>query len=50
MEFGTGVVKITPAHDLNDYECGRRHNLPIVSIFDKNGRLNDKCGAKELKV
>jgi valyl-tRNA synthetase len=50
MEFGTGVVKITPAHDPNDYECGRRHNLPIVSIFDKDGRLNDKCGFKELEV
>ncbi|KAG2185627.1 hypothetical protein INT44_002420 [Umbelopsis vinacea] len=49
MEFGTGVVKITPAHDQNDYECGRRHGLPIVSIFDKSGRLNEKCGVKELE-
>jgi valyl-tRNA synthetase len=50
MEFGTGVVKITPAHDQNDYECGRRHGLPLVSIFDKNGKLNEKCGVKELEV
>ncbi|KAM3580133.1 hypothetical protein VKS41_007370 [Umbelopsis sp. WA50703] len=48
MEFGTGVVKITPAHDPNDYECGKRHKLPIVSIFDKDGKLNDQCGVKEL--
>ncbi|KAJ2961047.1 hypothetical protein NQZ79_g3616 [Umbelopsis isabellina] len=48
MEFGTGVVKITPAHDPNDYQCGKRHNLPITSIFDKDGRLNDQCGVKEL--
>jgi valyl-tRNA synthetase len=50
MEFGTGVVKITPAHDPNDYECGKRHKLPIVSIFDKDGKLNDQCGVKELVV
>ncbi|OBZ88679.1 Valine--tRNA ligase [Choanephora cucurbitarum] len=48
MEFGTGVVKITPAHDPNDYACGRRHQLPIHSIFDKAGRLNEECGLPEL--
>ena len=35
-EFGTGCVKITPAHDFNDYEVGKRHNLPLLNIFDKN--------------
>ncbi|WP_236166229.1 valine--tRNA ligase [Pseudomonas juntendi] len=34
--FGTGCVKITPAHDFNDYEVGKRHNLPLLNIFDKN--------------
>ncbi|KAI8968241.1 tRNA synthetases class I-domain-containing protein [Mycotypha africana] len=48
MEFGTGAVKITPAHDPNDYACARRHNLPIESIFDKTGRLNENCGIPEL--
>ncbi|KAL7325569.1 hypothetical protein PS15p_208028 [Mucor circinelloides] len=48
MEFGTGVVKITPAHDPNDYACARRHQLPIESIFDKLGKLNSKCGLPEL--
>ncbi|CAO3700745.1 unnamed protein product [Rhizopus stolonifer] len=47
MEFGTGVVKITPAHDPNDYACARRHNLPIESIFDKTGKLNENCGIPE---
>jgi len=44
MEFGTGVVKITPAHDKNDYEVGLRHNLEVVSVIDLNGRLNEKAG------
>ncbi|KAG2203401.1 hypothetical protein INT47_010099 [Mucor saturninus] len=48
MEFGTGVVKITPAHDPNDYACARRHHLPIESIFDKLGKLNSNCGLPEL--
>lgn len=48
MEFGTGVVKITPAHDPNDYACARRHHLPIESIFDKLGKLNENCGLPEL--
>ncbi len=39
-EFGTGCVKITPAHDFNDYELGHRHNLPLINIFDANARLN----------
>lgn len=37
LEFGTGVVKITPAHDPNDYEVGKRHNLPFITIFDDEG-------------
>nr|WP_059392916.1 valine--tRNA ligase [Pseudomonas toyotomiensis] len=38
-EFGTGCVKITPAHDFNDYEVGKRHNLPLINIFDKNAAV-----------
>jgi valyl-tRNA synthetase len=37
--FGTGVVKITPAHDFNDYEVGKRHNLPLINIFDRDARI-----------
>ena len=40
-EFGTGCVKITPAHDFNDYELGKRHNLPLINIFDASAHLND---------
>ncbi|AWO96362.1 putative valine--tRNA ligase-like isoform 3 [Scophthalmus maximus] len=39
MSFGTGAVKITPAHDHNDYEVGERHNLPFINILDENGLL-----------
>ncbi|KAI9311276.1 Aminoacyl-tRNA synthetase [Dichotomocladium elegans] len=49
MEFGTGVVKITPAHDPNDYACARRHGLPVISIFDKLGKLNENAGIPEWK-
>lgn len=38
-EFGTGCVKITPAHDFNDYEVGKRHNLPLINILDKNAAI-----------
>ena len=38
-DFGTGVVKITPAHDFNDYELGKRHSLPLINIFDKNAKI-----------
>ena len=44
MEFGTGAVKITPAHDPNDYDLGLRHNLPIVTVIDDDGRLNENAG------
>jgi valyl-tRNA synthetase len=41
-EKGTGAVKITPAHDFNDFEVGRRHNLPLISVFDEEARLSLK--------
>lgn len=44
MNFGTGAVKITPAHDHNDYECGKRHSLPLVTIIDDNGNMTEACG------
>lgn len=44
MDFGTGVVKVTPAHDTNDYEVGKRHNLEFITIFDEKGILNEHCG------
>jgi len=44
MEFGTGVVKVTPAHDPNDYEVGKRHNLEFITIFDEKGILNEYAG------
>lgn len=43
--FGSGVVKITPAHDLNDYAVGERHKLPLINILNKNGTLNENGGA-----
>lgn len=44
MEFGTGVVKITPAHDPNDFEVGNRHHLPRVNVMDENGAMNELAG------
>lgn len=44
MEFGTGVVKITPAHDPNDFAVGERHNLPQINIMNDDATMNDKCG------
>ena len=43
-EFGTGCVKITPAHDPNDFEVGRRHNLPEINIMNDDATMNEKCG------
>ncbi|XP_026281108.1 valine--tRNA ligase isoform X2 [Frankliniella occidentalis] len=43
-EFGTGAVKITPAHDHNDYEIGKRHNLPFINIIDEDGNITGDCG------
>lgn len=44
MEFGTGVVKITPAHDPNDYEVGLRHNLEIINVMNEDATINEKGG------
>jgi valyl-tRNA synthetase len=42
--FGTGVVKVTPAHDPNDYQCGLRNNLPQISVIGENGHMTDEAG------
>ncbi|MEH2373564.1 valine--tRNA ligase [Nostoc sp.] len=42
--FGTGCVKVTPAHDLNDFDMGKRHNLPLINIMNKDGTLNANAG------
>ena len=44
LGFGTGAVKITPAHDPNDYEVGKRHNLPVIRIMDDRGYINENGG------
>lgn len=46
MDFGTGVVKITPAHDPNDFEVGARHNLPIIDVMTDDGKMNKNAGEK----
>ena len=43
MDFGTGCLKVTPAHDVNDYAIGLRHNLEVLEIIDDHGRLNEKA-------
>jgi valyl-tRNA synthetase len=43
IDQGSGAVKITPAHDFNDYELGLRHNLEVINIFNENAELNDNC-------
>ncbi|GGG43426.1 valine--tRNA ligase [Hymenobacter glacieicola] len=43
IDFGTGALKVTPAHDLNDYELGVKHNLPVIDILHNDGTLNDKA-------
>src|SRR5579871_1087791 len=43
-EFGSGAVKVTPAHDLNDFECGLRHNLPQIIVIGKDGRMTEAAG------
>lgn len=43
-EFGTGLVKITPAHDPNDFEVGNRHDLPRINVMNDDGTMNDKAG------
>ena len=44
MEFGTGCVKITPAHDPNDFEVGLRHNLPVIKVMNDDGTMNEHAG------
>ena len=43
-EFGTGCLKVTPAHDKNDFEIGQRHNLEVIEVIDSKGKLNDRAG------
>lgn len=47
VEFGTGAVKITPAHDPNDFEVGKRHNLPVTNIFNDDATINKNGGSYE---
>mmetsp|Transcript_39234 Transcript_39234/g.57704 ORF Transcript_39234/g.57704 Transcript_39234/m.57704 type:complete len:1096 (+) Transcript_39234:46-3333(+) len=47
MDFGTGAVKITPAHDPNDYECGKRHNLEFITMLTEDGAINHNGGQFE---
>lgn len=44
MAFGTGALKVTPAHDFNDYELGKKHNLKFINILNRDGTLNELCG------
>lgn len=49
MSFGTGAVKITPAHDHNDYEVGRRHHLPFITCIGDDGLITANCGRFSVK-
>ncbi len=44
MEFGTGALKVTPAHDVNDYEIGKRHNLEVIDVINDNGTIAEAAG------
>src|SRR5690606_23009496 len=44
LEFGTGCLKVTPAHDTNDYEIGKRHNLEVIDCFNPDGTISEKSG------
>ena len=46
MEFGTGALKVTPAHDMNDWELGRKHNLEVLAVFDEDGNINENAPEK----
>ncbi len=46
-KFGTGAVKVTPAHDENDYNCGKRHNLQFINILNDDGTINANGGPYE---
>ncbi len=47
LEFGTGAVKMTPAHDPNDFEVGLRHNLEQLNTMNEDGTMNEVCGKYE---
>ncbi len=47
-KFGTGIIKVTPAHDITDFEIAERHNLPSVTIIDEHGRMNERAGLRYL--
>jgi valyl-tRNA synthetase len=49
MNFGTGAVKITPAHDPNDYECGKRHNLQFINLMNDDGTYNHNAGEFQVR-
>ena len=46
MDFGTGALKITPGHDPNDYDLGKKYNLSIINVMNKDGTMNDECGPR----
>ena len=46
LDFGTGALKITPGHDPNDFEIGRRHDLPVLSVIGEDGRMNEEAGER----
>jgi len=48
--FGTGAVKITPAHDPNDYELGKRHNLPFINIINDDGTINENGAQFNVRI
>ena len=50
INFGTGAVKITPAHDHNDYECGKRHKLPFIEMINDEGNIIDVCSQFKVGV
>ena len=45
-EFGTGIIKVTPAHDITDFEIAQRHSLPMIKIIDERGKMNDNAGIR----
>ena len=47
IEFGSGAMKVTPAHDPNDFEIGQRHDLENIIVMDEYGKMNDKAGKYE---
>lgn len=49
MSFGTGCVKVTPAHDFNDYECGNRNGLEKINIFTEDGKISAHGGEYAVK-